>query len=71
VLHSTDYDEMTFSFRVKDIYRQVEIRFISQGEIIYKTRKPIVTPGEMNTITVNKNIVGQIKEDLKIELEVL
>jgi len=69
ILNSTDYQSLVFSFRVTDIYKNVTITFISDDQVIYQIKKPIVTPGEMITLSIKENVLKQIKNDLLLTLE--
>ena len=69
ILNSTDYQSLVFSFRVTDIYKNVTITFLSDDKVISQVRKPIVTPGEMITLSIKEDVLKQIKNDLSIKLE--
>lgn len=69
ILNSTNYQNLVFSLRVTDIYKNVTITFLSDNKIIYQIKKPIVTPGEMITMNIKENVLKQIKNDLSLILE--
>ena len=69
-VNSLDHDELTFSLRVTDVYRNVQIKIISDNVTIYQQRKPILTPGEMVKLTIKKDVINKIKDDLYLNLEV-
>ena len=69
-VNSLDHDELTFSLRVTDVYRNVQIMIISDNVTIYQQRKPILTPGEMVKLTIKKDVINKIKDDLYLKLEV-
>jgi hypothetical protein len=43
---------------------------ISDNVTIYQQRKPILTPGEMVKLTIKKDVINKIKDDLYLKLEV-
>ncbi|MDD6483458.1 MAG: NAD(P)/FAD-dependent oxidoreductase [Clostridiales bacterium] len=57
-------------FRVANVYENAEIKVYSGNEVIFKTRKPKVAPGEMQCITLKEDQLKNAKK-LKIGLEVL
>lgn len=55
-------------FRVADVYRNVKINVISNGEVILSKKKPKVAPGEMETVLLKKDMLENVSE-LRFELE--
>lgn len=67
-INSLCHPELVFSFRSSNVYRNVTIQFISNHEVIHQLKKPILTPGEMNTVILPKGVLDKIQGDLKIEV---
>ena len=57
-------------FRVADVYRNVKINVHSGDELVFSKKAIKVAPGEMECITLKKEILENIS-DLKFSLEVL
>jgi len=59
-----------FMFRVSNVFKDVNITVRnSEGELIKKLRRPVVTPGEMEKIKLKKTELEQAKGSLTIALE--
>lgn len=66
----TEKKDTKVFFRVANVYENAEIKVYSGDEVIFKTRKPKVAPGEMQCITLKKQQLENAKK-LSIGLEVL
>jgi len=59
-----------FMFRVSNVFKDVNITVRnSEGDLIKKLRRPVVTPGEMEKIKLKKAELEQAKGSLTIALE--
>lgn len=65
----TQTDDVKIYFRVSDIYENVTITVKSDENILYTKKKAKVTPGEMETVTVKKELLQGIT-DGKLTVEV-
>ena len=66
----TEKKDTKVFFRVANVYENAEIKVYSGDEVIFKTRKPKVAPGEMQCITLKAQHLENA-EKLNIGLEVL
>ena len=66
----TEKKDTKVFFRVANVYENAEIKIYSGDEVIFKTRKPKVAPGEMQCITLKAQHLENA-EKLNIGLEVL
>lgn len=66
----TELKDIKIYFRVLDIYRNVKIIIKSKDKVIMEKKKVKVAPGEMEAITIKKNMLVDI-EELNLNLEVL
>lgn len=66
----TEKKDTKVFFRVANVYENAEIKVYSGDEVIFKTRKPKVAPGEMQCITLKAQQLENA-EKLNIGLEVL
>lgn len=66
----TEKKDTKVFFRVANVYENAEIKVYSGDEVIFKTRKPKVAPGEMQCITLKEQPLENA-EKLNIGLEVL
>ncbi|MGB4589389.1 MAG: FAD-dependent oxidoreductase [Clostridiaceae bacterium] len=63
-------DTQEFMFRVSNVFKDVNITVRnSEGELIKKLRRPVVTPGEMEKIKLKRAELDQAKGSLTIALE--
>ncbi len=49
-------DPLTLRMRVDNVYKKVKLVIKKDGEVIFSKMRPIVTPGEMETLTLPLNI---------------
>lgn len=68
--YKSESGDITVFFRSTDVYRNVNVAVYSDGEKILNTRKPIVTPGEMQTVKIKKELVGNLRGNLTIAVEI-
>lgn len=58
----TDKKDVTVYFRVRDVYKNVKIT-ISDGEnVLFFKKRPKVTPGEMETVTIKSEYITNEKD---------
>lgn len=56
-----NYDELSLKMRVNNVYKNVDLVLEVDNEVLMKKFKQIVTPGEMETLTLKKEIVEKLK----------
>ena len=61
-------EPISLRMRVANAYKNVEIAVMLDGEKIASRRKPIVTPGEMETIVLKPELVAKVKQGEKLEV---
>ena len=66
----TELTDVKVYFRVADVYRNVKIIVKSKDTVIFEKKKAKVAPGEMEAITIKKNLLTDVQE-LSFSLEVL
>jgi hypothetical protein len=66
----TELNDVKVYFRVADVYRNVKIIVNSGEKTIYEKKKTKVAPGEMEVITLKKEMLINVSE-LAFKLEVL
>jgi NADPH-dependent 2,4-dienoyl-CoA reductase/sulfur reductase-like enzyme len=64
-----DFSPLTLKMRVDNVYRKQEINLKLDGEKIYAKKKPIVTPGEMETVDLSSDLVRKIKSGAELLVE--
>mgnify|MGYP007126832629 FL=1 len=47
---------MTLRMRVDNVYKKVKLIIKKDNEVIFSKMRPIVTPGEMETLTLPLNV---------------
>ena len=62
--------DITVFFRVADVFRNVKVNVIKNGEKVYSKKKVKVAPGEMESVKLTKDMFAGTDE-LSFELEVL
>lgn len=63
-------DKVNFFMRCDKVYKNVNLSLKHNGNVIYKQKKSIVTPGEMINVVLNKDILLKINSgDLTFEIE--
>ncbi len=66
----TKNKDITVFFRVADVYKNVKINVLKNNETVYSKKKIKVAPGEMESISLTKDMLENTDE-LSFELEVL
>ena len=61
-------EPISLRMRVGNVYKNVEIAVLLDGEKIASRKKQIVTPGEMETIVLKSETVEQVKKGQKLEV---
>ena len=62
-------DSVTFFMRVSDVYKNMYLKVINNGNVIAKYRKAVVSPGEMENVKLDKKILEGLKSgELSFEL---
>ena len=61
-------EPISLRMRVANAYKNVEIAVLLDGEKLVSRRKPIVTPGEMETIVLKPEMVAKVKQGAKLEV---
>ncbi|MGB4695935.1 MAG: FAD-dependent oxidoreductase [Bacilli bacterium] len=67
---NTDYQPLTIRMRVDNVYRNSRIVLKADDEIIYSRKKQIMTPGEMESLSLTSEIVEKMKSSKNIVFEV-
>ena len=62
-------DIVTFKFRVNKPYKDINILFIFNGEIIKKIYKTAIIPSEMEMINISKSLFKNNNGQLEIKIE--
>ena len=65
----TENKDCKVYFRVADVYKNCKVKVLKDGEEVYSKKKVKVAPGEMETVTVTKDMILGAKE-LEFMLEV-
>ena len=63
-----NYEQISLRMRVANAFKKVEISVLLDGEQIVSRKKPIVTPGEMETIVLKPELVEKVKKGFKLEV---
>ena len=61
-------EPISLRMRVGNVYKNVEIAVLLDGEKIASRKKQIVTPGEMETIVLKSETVEKVKQGQKLEV---
>lgn len=62
-------EDVTFSFRTDNVYRNAVIKAVSGGEAVYQKKKAAMTPGEMEHVTLKKELFKNLSGTLEFYLE--
>lgn len=65
-------EPLSFKMRVGNVYRKVRLQVLADGEEVLGRNKQIVTPGEMETLSLTAEQVARLKaaKEVKVGLEV-
>lgn len=55
-------------FRVKDVIKGGKAVITSGGTEIFSQKKPILTPGEMQTVTLKKSASEKLNGDIELKV---
>ncbi len=66
-----DYSPIQFKMRVNNVYKNVEVALLVDGEKVARKIKQIVTPGEMETLLVKEDVVEKIKHAKEVEFTLI
>lgn len=58
----TDKKDVTVYFRVRDVYKNVKIEIYDDKKLLFSKKKPKVTPGEMETVTIKAQYITNGKD---------
>lgn len=62
---------LTLRMRVDGVYKKVKLVVVADGEAVYSKPRPIVTPGEMETIELSAEIGACLRQASKIEIKLI
>lgn len=54
-------EKLTFRLRTDNVYRKTAIEILADGKSVYRKARPVVTPGEMETVTVKGDAAAKIR----------
>lgn len=63
-----DLSPISLKMRVGNVYKNVEVAVVLDGEKIASKKKQIVTPGEMETIVLKSDLVQKVKKGNSLEV---
>lgn len=66
-----NYEQISLRMRVVHALKKVEIAVLLDGEKIVSRKRPIVTPGEMETIVLKPQLVEKIKKGSRLEVTLI
>ncbi len=64
-------EKISLRMRVANAFKNVELAVLLDGEKIFSRKRPIVTPGEMETVVLGSELVARIKQGSKLEVTLL
>lgn len=62
-------EEVNFYMRVNDVYKNVYLIVRDRDNVVFRIRKNHVTPGEMESVKLSKDILQRVKDELIFELK--
>lgn len=68
LLRNDDYHEQNFKMRVSGVFRGVELVVLADGERVFARKRRVVTPGEMESITLSAEQMRRLKQADKVEI---
>jgi len=68
IVHSAKED-VTFSFRTDNVYSKAVLTAYSGGKTVLEKKKAKITPGEMEHVTVKKELLLKLSGDLRFSLQ--
>lgn len=63
-------DDVKLFFRVRNAYRDCTVKAVSGETVLAVRKRKAVTPGEMETLTVKKEMLGVLSAPITVQLEV-
>ena len=66
-----DYSDIDLRFRVNNVYKNVYVEVVCDDEVIYRKKRQITTPGEMETISLKEKDVRKLKQANNIILRLV
>lgn len=67
----TNYKQISLRMRVSNVFRNAELAVVLDGEKIISRKRPIVTPGEMETVVLKPELVERVKGGSKLEVTII
>lgn len=68
ILRNDDCREQSFKMRVSSVFRGVELVVLADGEKVFSRKRRVVTPGEMESITLSAEQMRRLKQADKVEI---
>lgn len=65
------YNEQSFKMRVGNVFRKVELAFFADGVKVFGKKRPVVTPGEMENVTLSAEQMKLLKSADKVEITLI
>lgn len=62
-------DKLTIFMRVNNVYKDMFIKVMSGDKVVQKLKKKHLAPAEMERVTIKKELLKDLKEDILISLE--
>ncbi len=66
-----DFEPISLKMRVGNVFKNVEVAVMLDGEKIASKKKQIVTPGEMETIVLKSDLVQKVKNGANVEVTLI
>lgn len=66
-----NYEQISLRMRVANAFRNVELAVLLDGKKILSRKRPIVTPGEMETLVLKPELVERVKNGCKLEVTLI
>lgn len=66
-----DYSAQGFKMRVSNVFRKVELAVLADGVKVFSRKRPVVTPGEMESISLTAEQMKQLKTANEVEITLL
>ena len=68
-IHSNIQDNVTVSFRVKDVFKEAILKIQSGDTILGEYKRKNLAPGEMQRLIITKEILSNASNEIRISLE--
>ena len=68
VSKNTQSEQIHLKMRVSNVFKNVRLVGLIDGKEIFSKKKQIVTPGEMETVTLNKAQIDEIRKGKRLEV---